>query len=66
MIDLGNFSPALPGGHQFTDVQSDEYWSSTTTVNNISQAWSVNFYGGGVTSYDKGDTYYVWCLRGGQ
>ena len=30
LIDPTQLNPALPSGHPFTNVQSDDYWSSTT------------------------------------
>ena len=57
--------PKLPSGHPFTDVQSDFYWSSTTSVGDTSLAWAVDFLSGDVDYGDKGFYGYVWCVRGG-
>ena len=49
-----------------TNVQSNNYWSSTTNVNNTSNAWNVNFNNGNVNNNnDKSNNNYVWCVRGG-
>jgi len=58
-------SPKLPSGYPFTNVQSDDYWSSTTTVINTSLAWLVGIGNGGVGVDDKSNGNYVWCVRGG-
>jgi len=47
----------------FQNVVSSIYWSSTTTVSNTSDAWSVFFYNGGNYNGDKTYTYYVRCVR---
>ena len=65
LLDLGRFSPALPSGHPFTDVQWDNYWTSTTYAADTGLAWYVHmrygilFYGSG-----KASPYYVWPMRG--
>ena len=64
LVDIGNFSPALPSGHPFTDVQAI-YWTSTNFVGDTFYAWQV-IIGTGYVSYDaKNDPYYVWPVRGG-
>lgn len=65
LVDNDNSNPALPTGHPFDNVQSADYWSSTTLALDTSYAWSVDFGNGGVYAYDKSDSYYVWCVRGG-
>ena len=67
LIDYSVFNPALPGGHPFTGVQSNLYWSSTSGSSGSSIAWRVNVGGGHVEPVDgKGNLYYVWPVRGGQ
>ncbi len=56
--------PTLPHGHPFTNVQSSFYWSASTSANNTSNAWAVNFFDGGVFSGDKSLSGFVWCVRG--
>lgn len=65
LVDTTQINLALPSGHPFTNVQSSYYWSSTTHVNDTSNAWHVYFYNGGVGHDDKNSHYYVWCVRGG-
>jgi len=67
LIDFGNYNPALPSGHPFINVQSIDYWSSTTTVNDTSKAWSVGIRSGFVLNprKDIGGPYCVWPVRGG-
>lgn len=65
LVDPTQTNPALPLGHPFTNVLPTFYWSATTTVNDPTAAWVVVFGGGGVGGADKGNSFQVWCLRGG-
>jgi hypothetical protein len=47
-------------------VQTNNYWSSTTNVNDTTNAWYVNLNNGNVNTNDKTNTNYVWPLRGGK
>lgn len=66
LIDYGRFSPALPNGHPFTGVQSDNYWTSTTIAGVTSNAWFVVLSTGNVASSGKAGSAFVWPVRGGQ
>ena len=55
----------LPAGHPFSGVASVFYWSATPYAGSTASAWNVNF-SGGVLSFDKTNTNFVWCVRGGQ
>lgn len=66
LIDHGEQSPALPVGHPFIDVQSSWYWSSSSYVPDPTGAWFALLSDGFVYANDKGSTYYVWPVRGGQ
>ena len=50
----------------FSDVQSNNYWSSTTNANNTDNAWNVNLYNGNVNNDNKTNNNYVWPVRGGE
>jgi len=63
LIDFGNYGPALPTGHPFTNVRSSYYWSSTTVAGNASSAWFVGMFSGYVYSYHKAYYLYVWPVR---
>ena len=65
LVDPTQMNPALPSGHPFINVQSDVYWSSTTSVSDTSYAWYVLFDDGDVNGNDKSHYAYVWCVRGG-
>lgn len=60
--------PALPVGHPFINVLSEQYWSATINARDTTMAWTVNFqyggYGATLTS-DKSNIHNVWCVRGG-
>ncbi len=65
LIDTTQPAPTLPAGHPFLNVQSDWYWSATTSPFSTSSAWVVNFNNGIVGSLDESNGFYVWCVRGG-
>lgn len=50
----------------FSNVQPDYYWSGTTYAVDASVAWIVTMGYGNVSRNDKGYSYYVWPVRGGQ
>ncbi|MCX5896520.1 MAG: DUF1566 domain-containing protein, partial [Proteobacteria bacterium] len=68
LIDNSKYAPSLPQGHPFTNVQSDDYWSSTTNANGTDYAWIVCMYHGDVYDDSKshGLIYYAWPVRSGQ
>jgi hypothetical protein len=68
LIDYGQITPALPPGDWFSGVLATGYWSSTTRMGNMSNAWVVGLGGGGIGVENKTTTfpYYVWPVRGGQ
>lgn len=66
LIDYGNFSPALPTGHPFTNVQNNWYWSSSTYADSTGAAWIVLLYSGSVLVGSKTDALRVWPVRSGQ
>ena len=65
IVDDSTCSPAIDSTY-FPNTNSSEYWSSTTNAGGTSDAWHVDFSDGGVDYNDKGDRYYVRCVRGGQ
>jgi len=75
LVHYGVFTPAVPNtagtgqwsaGDPFDNVQSSNYWSSTTCADNTANAWYVYLSNGLVFSGIKTSTYYVWPVRGGQ
>ncbi len=48
------------------NLNSDNYWSSTTYENAKRNVWIVDFYDGRVDEYSKNGNYYVRCVRAGQ
>lgn len=68
LIDLQSANPVLPSGHPFDNVQSAEYWASTSDVSKVQfefSAWYINMSAGNVDYNDKGSFYYVWPVRTG-
>ncbi|KJU86234.1 secreted protein containing DUF1566 [Candidatus Magnetobacterium bavaricum] len=67
LVDHERYVPSLPSGHQFTNVQSNYfYWSSTSYAYITFCAWVVSMDFGLVYNYDKSGSYYVWPVRSGQ
>jgi uncharacterized protein DUF1566 len=59
--------PSLPGVYVpavFSGVQGNRFWSATTVVENLVDAWLVDFSGGGVVFFTKGTSAWTWCVRG--
>ena len=63
LIDLGNFSPALPTLHPFNNL-AEHYWTSTGDVTDTNQAWKVSIVDGSIHSWDRtNDVPYCWPVR---
>jgi hypothetical protein len=59
--------PYLPTGHPFiTNAQSSFYWSATTSAIDTDKKWTLNFNTAEIGNHDKSNSFYVWCVRGGQ
>ncbi len=54
----------LPDGHPFQDVQSANYWSSSTTAGSPAFAWLVNFFFGGSFVINLNGDGLAWCTHG--
>lgn len=66
LVDCSRFAPAVPADNPFTNVESFEFWSSSTGASSTASAWCVYFGDGYVYRHDKSlNSYYVWCVRGG-
>ena len=65
IVDYGVFNPSINTTY-FPGTISSGYWSSTTSAGYTSDAWVVYFSVGGTGSYDKTDSNYARCVRGGQ
>ncbi|MCX6034758.1 MAG: DUF1566 domain-containing protein, partial [Chloroflexi bacterium] len=67
LTDFSQYSPALPAGHPFTNVQAIVYWSSTSGAYYPVVAWIVDMWNGYVYYFPKSNvSYYVWPVRAGQ
>ena len=55
--------PALDG-NVFPGTSGGEFWSSSSNVNDVNDAWSVDFDNGDVSTKDKSGTKHARCLRG--
>ena len=72
LLDLRFCDPALSNaagtakwsdGDAFSGVQSNNYWSSTSSVYGTSIAWAVYLSYGTVSAHVKANTLYVWPVR---
>lgn len=68
LTDFSHYNPPLPSDRPFTNVQANDYWSSTTYAYHPRDAWVVNMWNGYVYADGKSssDYYCVWPVRGGQ
>jgi hypothetical protein len=66
LVDTTTDNPTLPIAHPFLNIQSADFWSSSTDVNNPTVAWDVRFGNGAVGSSNKIFMLRAWCVRGGQ
>ena len=63
IIDRSKENPAIVDG--FENINSSNYWSSTTVKNDQKNAWIVLFSKGYVRRKGKGGGAYVKCVREG-
>ena len=67
LVDRSQYNPALPTGNPFSStVQSDSYWSGSTSSGNATNAWGVFMVNGYVGNGNKAYSGYVWPVRAGQ
>ncbi len=70
LSDFSQENPSIPAGNPFTNVLSNDYWSSTsyarTYAGSASYAWYVSMDDGGVYPDFEPGSDYVWPVRGGQ
>jgi len=66
LIDKDARNPALPMGHPFTSVRSNDYWSYTADASNSDFAWSVYLFIGYMNASVKSGSFYVWPVRDGR
>jgi Protein of unknown function (DUF1566) len=66
LVDPGQFSPSLPPGHPFSNVQSAGYWSASSWHHDPSYALAAGFFDGGSSAAPKSTSDHFWCVRGGQ
>jgi hypothetical protein len=65
LVDLSKFSPALPAGNPFSNVQFF-YWAGSTDAGNTSNAWGVGMSDGYIVNGSKSEIGSVWPVRAGQ
>lgn len=67
LIDPTQSNPALPEDHPFNNVQSDNYWSATTShFTDNAMVLHLGAFGVGHGGMSVSGTIRVWCVRGGQ
>ena len=65
LIDYAEHEPALPAGHPFASVISDQYWTSTTVPADPETAYSMHLMQGRLWNHNKLLRHHVWPVRGG-
>ncbi len=62
IVEHGRFSPTIK--LFFGNIGTyDDCWSSTPSAGKSNDAWRINFYSGGDSTYNKNDGYLVRCVR---
>ena len=66
LIDISQHAPALPAGHDFSQVQNTNYWTSSTVAYDANCAWLVDMNAGMLNTGFKtlSGTAYNWPVRG--
>ena len=75
LLDLSEMAPSLPLGHPFTDVETDDYYWTSSYIPyfvDLGAGWTVSFHSGDVSprnwvqhSPEATSHSYVWPVRGG-
>jgi hypothetical protein len=65
LADFSQDSPVLPAGHEFTNVQSDFYWSSTVSSSTPDAAWTIFMDEGFMLNNYFSGVYRIWPVLGG-
>jgi hypothetical protein len=65
LVDDSRYGPSINTDY-FPGTAASWYWSSPTDLYYTHNAWSVHFDDGGVHGGNKGYSYYVRAVRGGQ
>ena len=63
VASLVNYEKSEAPYSYFPNMQSSEFWSSSSLVNSRDSAWGVDFNTGGVGSLNKRLASYVRCVR---
>ncbi len=63
LVDLSRYNPAIDP--KFSATNSSDYWSSSTDADYTNSVWRVEFSAGNGYNYDKSNSFYVRCVRGG-
>ena len=65
LVDVSKYEPAIDK-EIFPDTKSDYYWTSDVCAWDAGYAWYVDFSGGRVGGWYKGDSVYVRAVRSSQ
>jgi len=63
LIDYSKSNPAIIQGHPFSELQNNNYWTSTPFDKN--SIWCVNMGIGDILSINKNSNNYIWIVRSG-
>jgi len=64
LTDRSRYATALPAGHPFINVQTLDYWTSTSNADSPGNAWALDVWGGNEYAESKSANLYVWPVRG--
>ncbi len=64
LMTLVNYDKHDPSS-DFPDISPEGFWSSTTAIRTISEAWGVYLFAGHTNNYDKTRVLSVRCVTGG-
>lgn len=59
LIDASQHDPALPGGHPFSNIKSENYWTATPHPTDDMVVWQIE-----PVTDQKSGTRRLWCVLG--
>ncbi|KJR40798.1 hypothetical protein MCHI_003304, partial [Candidatus Magnetoovum chiemensis] len=63
LIDFSQHTASLPAQNPFTNVQADDYWTSSTSSVRTDYGWFVSMNDGTVNYINKTSHKNLWAVR---
>ena len=63
LASLVDYTKANGAVSDFPGIAAKGFWSSTSSLSETTEAWTVDFADGSITSAEKADTRYIICVR---